>query len=132
MTVSVSTHASTTGSQYPLYTDGYPRRWGRSGRLTVTTPRSAFRRISAAAALGSLRMVRHSGMMRSGWGEYHSSNIQSFHARVTAAPSSGSEHAEKMRPQKPDSSDGKLSEPLTLLISMSYMRASISYQPLRI
>ena len=73
-----------------------------------------------------------SGMMRSGYGEYHSSYSQSFHARVTARPSSGSEHCENTRPQKPVIIDGKLSDAHTPLMSMSRTRASTSQQPRRI
>ena len=51
---------------------------------------------------------------------------------VTASPSSASEHCEKTRPQKPVIIDGKLSDAHTPLMSMSWMRASMSQQPRRI
>ena len=76
-------------------------RCGRSGSVTDRKPRSALRRISSRASSGSVRNVMPSGMIRSGYGEYHSSNSQSFQACVTASPSSGSEHCEKTRPQNP-------------------------------
>ena len=72
------------------------------------------------------------GMIRSGYGEYHSSKNQSFHARVTASPSSGSCACENTRPQKPVIIDGKFSDAHTPLMSMSWMRASMSQQPGRI
>ena len=71
---------------------GRPMRCGCSGSVTAVKPRSALRRISSAPCSGSARYVMPSGTMRSGYGAYHSSWNQSFHARVTASPSSGSEH----------------------------------------
>ncbi len=71
-------------------------------------------------------------MIRSGCGRYHSSYIQSFHARVAARPSSGSWACEYTRPQKPVIIDGKLSDAHTPLMSMSRMRASMSQHPRRI
>ena len=65
-TVSVSSHARHTGSHQSLWMDGKPRLWGISGRVTATKPRSALRRISAAAKSGSLSQVMPMGMMRSG------------------------------------------------------------------
>ena len=66
------------------------------------------------------------GTMRSGYGEYHSSKNQSFHARVTASPSSGSLQRENTDPQKPVICDGKLTDAHTPLMSMSRTRASTS------
>src|SRR5207237_390083 len=132
MTVSVSAHARMIGSQYRSKIDGMSMRWGRSGSVTERNPRAALRRISSAPISGSESHVIPMGTMRSGYGEYHSSNNQSFHARVTARPSSGSEHCEKTRPQKPVIIDGKLSDAHTPLMSMSRMRASMSQQPRRI
>ena len=73
-----------------------------------------------------------SGTMRSGWGLCHSSKNQSFHARVTASPSSGSEHRENTDPQNPVICDGKFTDAQMPLRSMSRMRAPISKQPGRI
>ena len=73
-----------------------------------------------------------SGMTRSGCGCHHASCTQSLNARVVARPSSGSEHCEYTRPQKPVIIDGKLSDAHTPLRSMSCTRASMSQQPLRI
>ena len=70
--------------------------------------------------------------MRSGCGCHHSSCTQSLNARVVARPSSGSEHCEYTRPQKPVIIDGKLSDAHTPLRSMSCTRASMSQQPGRI
>ena len=67
-----------------------------------------------------------SGMIRSGYGEYHSSNSQSFQARVTARPRSGSFACEYTRPQNPVIIDGKLSDPHTPLMSMSRIRSWMS------
>ena len=64
--------------------------------------------------------------MRSGWGCHHASCTQSLNARVVARPSSGSEHCEYTRPQKPVIIDGKLSDAHTPLTSMSCTRASTS------
>ena len=58
-------------------------------------------------------------MIRSGCGCHHSSCTQSLNARVVARPSSGSEHCEYTRPQKPVIIDGKLSDAHTPLMSMS-------------
>ena len=68
-------------------------------------------------------------MIRSGCGCHHSSYTQSLNARVVASPSSGSEHCEYTRPQKPVIIDGKLSDAHTPLMSMSCTRASTSKQP---
>jgi hypothetical protein len=66
------------------------------------------------------------GTMRSGYGACHSSANQSFHACVTARPSSGSEHCENTRPQNPVIWDGKFTAAHTPLMSMSLTRASMS------
>ncbi|CAB4705258.1 unannotated protein [freshwater metagenome] len=132
ITVSVSAQARRIGSQYRSNIDGRPKRCGRSGSVTVRNPRAALRRISAAPNSGSVRKVMPSGMVRSGYGCHHSSCIQSFHARVTARPSAGSEHCEYTRPQKPVIIEGKLSEAHTPLMSISRTRSWISQQPRRI
>ena len=66
-----------------------------------------------------------SGTMRDGCREYHSSKNQSFHACVTASPSSGSEHRENTDPQKPVICDGKLTDAHTPLMSMSRTRVDV-------
>ena len=100
-----------------------PMRCGCSGSVTAVKPRAALRRISAAPSSASARNVMPIGTMRSGWGEYHSSKNQSFHARVTASPSSGSVHRENTEPQKPVICDGKFTDAHTPLMSMSRTRA---------
>jgi hypothetical protein len=131
-TVPVSAQASRMGAQCSSKIDGYPIWCGRSGRVTARKPRSALRRISAAPSSGSESQVIPNGMIRSGCGCHHSSWTQSLNARVVASPSSGSEHCEYTRPQKPVIIDGKLSEAHTPLMSMSRTRASTSKQPGRI
>src|SRR5439155_24840817 len=59
--VFVSAHAWKNGSQNPEWIDGRPRCGGISLNATARTPRSALRRISAAASSAS-----HSGTMISG------------------------------------------------------------------
>ena len=72
--MSVSTHAWMIGSQWSrCHSDGRPIMCGRSGRVTAVNPRSALRRISAAAGSGSARKVMPIGTMRVGCGSYHSS-----------------------------------------------------------
>ena len=66
------------------------------------------------------------GTMRSGWCECHSSKNQSFHACVTASPSSGSEQRENTEPQNPVIWLGKFTDAHTPLMSMSRTRASTS------
>src|SRR5690349_2483752 len=55
ITVPVSSHAATNGSQYRLAscTDGSPRLPGSSEKHTALTPRAALRRTSSAASTGS-------------------------------------------------------------------------------
>ena len=66
--MSVSTTASMIGSQCARsHSEGSPISCGRSGNVTDVKPRSALRRISAAASAGSARYVIPSGTMRSGW-----------------------------------------------------------------
>ena len=89
ITVSVSTHASISGSHAPECSVGRPRRWGSSGNVSARNPRAALRRTSAAASTGSARYVIPIGMLRSGCGEYHSSWYQSFHARTVASAELG-------------------------------------------
>ncbi len=101
-------------------------RCGRSGMLMPVNPRSAFRWISATAASRSLRNAIPSGMMRVGWAVYHSSNSQSFQARMHAWPSSGSLALKNTRPQNPVIIDGKFTAAHTPLMSMSATRASTS------
>ena len=120
------------GFQYSSKSDGKPMRWGRSGRATEVKPRAALRRISRAPSSGSAKKVMPSGMMRVGYGEYHSSKSQSFQARVVCTPSSVSLATENTRPQNPVICEGKLREAHTPLMSMSRMRASMSQQPGRI
>src|SRR5690606_20127906 len=72
-TVSVSAHASTNGSQCPLWSEGRPTGTGFSTIVTALKPRSALRRISAAPSIGSLSHGSWQGMKRSGWRPTHSS-----------------------------------------------------------
>ncbi len=72
------------------------------------------------------------GTIRSGCRECHTSENQSFHARVTARPSSGSEQRENTEPQNPVIWLGKFTDAHTPLMSMSRTRASTSKQPGRI
>ena len=64
--------------------------------------------------------------MRSGYGSYHSSNNQSFHARTHAAPRSRSPLPKNTLPQNPVICDGKFTDAHTPLMSMSRTRASTS------
>ncbi len=105
-TVPVSWHAARNGSQCPVCSDGRPRSTGCSTKLTARKPRSALRRISAAAISGSDSHGSWSGMNRSVRGPTHSSRCQSFQARTQASPNSGSEHREKFDPANPAMSDG--------------------------
>ena len=66
MTVPVSSHAASSGSQWSVCTDGSPMLTGCSGNESALNPRAAFRRTSAAAISGSLSQVICSGMIRSG------------------------------------------------------------------
>jgi hypothetical protein len=76
--------------------------------------------------------VSPSGRNRSGYGRYHSSWIQSFQARITACPSSGSSEPENTDPQNPAMDDGKFMDDHTPAMSMSRTRAAASKQPGRI
>ncbi len=115
------------GSQWALsHSEGSPISCGRSGNVTEVKPRSALRRISATARVGSARYVIPSGTMRSGWREYHSSKSQSFQALMQARPRSRSLASKKTRPQNPVIMDGKLTDAQTPLMSMSRTRASTS------
>ena len=66
------------------------------------------------------------GTTRSGYGVCHSSKNQSFHAWVTASPSSGSDTRENTDPQKPVIWLGKFTDAQTPLMSISVIRASMS------
>ena len=101
-------------------------RCGISGSVTAVKPRAALRRISSAPSSASPRYVMPIGTMRSGYAANHTSWNQSFHARVTASPSSGSLQRENTEPQKPVICDGKFTDAHTPLMSMSRMRASTS------
>ena len=111
---------------------GQPDWAGSSGKLTALKPRSALRRSSSAASCGSASHGSCSGMMRSGYAPAHSSRCQSFQARSTARPSSGSSLFQNTVPAKPAISDGKLSDAQMPARSMSAIRASMSQQPRRI
>jgi hypothetical protein len=80
MTVPVSSHAATNGSQYrpASCTDGSPRLPGSSEKQTARTPRAALRRTSAAASTGSHSGIRHNGTSRPPDPAHHSSTIQSL------------------------------------------------------
>ena len=106
-------------------------RCGRSGSVTAVKPRSALRWISAAPFSGSVRNVMPRGMIRSGYGDHHSSWSQSFQACVVAQPRAGSWAWENTRPQKPVIIDGKFIDAQTPLRSMSRMRSWMSQQPRR-
>src|SRR5437588_8466130 len=62
-TVSVSSHARKNGSQWSEYSDGKPILSGDSVNETARNPRSALRRISAAAISGSSSHGSCSGML---------------------------------------------------------------------
>ncbi len=126
ITVSVSAHAVRIGSHQSEKIGSIPIRCGCSGNVTARNPRAALRRISSAATSASARNVMPIGTIRSGWRECHSSKNQSFHARVTARPSSGSEQRENTEPQNPVIWLGKFTDAQIPLMSMSRTRASTS------
>ena len=131
-TVSVSSHARSSGSQWSVCTDGSPRLFMLSGNVIALKPRSALRRTSAAATSGSPSQTSCSGIMRSGYVPAHTSWCQSFHARTHARPSSGSLLFANATPANPAMSDGKQRLAQMPATSMSAMRAWMSQQPLRI
>ena len=55
-----------SGSQYPVCSDGSPSRCGASENVIALNPRSALRRTSSAATSGSSRYGSCSGIMRAG------------------------------------------------------------------
>ena len=72
-------------------------------------------------------------MMRPGYVPAHSSSCQSLAARTTARASSGSLTPSWYRwPENPASDDGKHTDAYMPLMSMSWMRAWMSYAPRRI
>src|SRR5581483_4119117 len=76
--VPVSSQAAKNGSQWVVWTDGYPSRSGFSENVTALKPRSALRRISSAATTGSDSQGSWQGMMRSGYGPAQASRCQSL------------------------------------------------------
>src|SRR4051812_1810683 len=76
--VPVSWQAAKNGSQWVVWTDGYPSRSGFSENVTALKPRSALRRISAAATAGSESQGSWQGMIRSGYGPAQASRCQSL------------------------------------------------------
>src|SRR6186997_3215748 len=62
---------------------------------------------------------------------HHSSSIQSLYARSDARPTSRSRIAEKRRPAKPQTNEGKHNDAHTPLTFMSSRRARGSYTPRR-
>ncbi len=121
----VSLHAANTGSQPPLWIVGSLRWWGSSLKQNARTPRSALRRISAAARSTSHSGIRQSGMFMPLDGPHHSSTIQSLYACTHASASSLSSASRNVWPQK-RGKVGKGSEPSTQLRSKSTTRASRS------
>src|SRR6476620_1081898 len=121
----VSLHTSKTGSQPPLWIVGSLRWCGSSLKQKARTPRSAFRRISAAASSTSQSGMMQSGMLMPRDGAHHSSTIQSLYARTHASPRSLSGCSENVCPQN-RGNVGNGSEPSTQLRSKSTMRASRS------
>ena len=77
-TVPVSAQAAKNGSQYPEWMLGSPNQVGSSLNATARTPRSALRRISAAASSASQSGTRHRGISRPPESPHHSSTIQSL------------------------------------------------------
>src|SRR5690242_11979864 len=78
MTVPVSAHAAKKGSQKESYTLGKPSASGFSEKLTARTPRSALRRISAAATSASRNHGSWHGMNRCRSVAHHVSTTQSL------------------------------------------------------
>src|ERR1700716_401520 len=76
--VSVSAHAAKNGSQKPEWMLGKPSTQGFSLKVTERKPRSALRRISAAASSASQSGTTPSGMRRSRSVAHQSSYIQSL------------------------------------------------------
>src|SRR3954470_4205325 len=74
----VSLHTSNTGSHPPLWIVGSFKWCGSSLKQNARTPRSALRRISAAASSTSHSGMRHRGMLIPFDGAHHSSTIQSL------------------------------------------------------
>ncbi|HEX4219583.1 MAG TPA: hypothetical protein VHZ02_14505 [Acidimicrobiales bacterium] len=99
---------------------------GELGKLTAAKPRSAFRRISAAASSTSGSHGSCRGMIRSGKVPAHTSRCQSFQALMQAKPSSPSFEREKTAPQNPATREGKHSEAQMPALSMSAIRAPMS------
>ena len=85
MTVSVSFAGRQIGSQKGEASGVKPSLPGSSGKLTALKPRSALRRISAAATSASWSHGIWQGISRSGWAPAHSSMCQSFHALTVAS-----------------------------------------------
>src|SRR5436190_20574966 len=88
ITVSVSSHAASSGSQYAVYSDGMPMWCGFSGKLNALNPLAELRSTSWAATAGSFSHVICNGMIRSGYVPAQTSWCQSFHARTHASPTS--------------------------------------------
>ena len=89
-TVSVSSHAAQTGSQWRVWMLGKPNRSGLSGNSVALKPRAALRRISCAAISGSRSHGMADGTKRSGYNPATSSLNQSLYARTNASPASAS------------------------------------------
>ena len=79
-TVSVSTHACQTGSQWSVENDGKPSGTGFSGKVTARAPRAALRRISSPIATGSQSWPMIIGTYMPGTAAHHSSITQSLKA----------------------------------------------------
>src|ERR1700749_3460784 len=128
-TVSVSWQAAKKGSHTPLCRLGIPHWAGNSGKLTALKPRAALRRSSSVASCGSASHGSCSGMMRSGKLPAHTSRCESFQARSTASPNSGSSLFQNTVPANPAISDGKFSDAQIPARSMSAIRALMSDHP---
>ncbi len=122
ITVSVSSQAAKKGSHSPEWIDGNPRLGGISQNVTARTPRSALRRISAAASSPSQSGMMISGIRRPPESPHHSSTIQSLYARTHARPRSWSFPSRNVWPQN-RGKVGKHSDASTQLLSMSSSRA---------
>ena len=78
ITVSVSTHACHTGSQWSVENDGKPERHRVLGERDARAPRAAQRRTSAAISAGSHSWPMIIGTYMPGTDAHHSSITKSL------------------------------------------------------
>ncbi len=114
-----------------MWIDGRPRYGGISEKHVARTPRSALRRISAAASSASQSWTISSGIRRPFESPHHSSTIQSLYALTQRSASSMSSASANVWPQN-RGKDGKHICASVQFASMSSMRDFGSQQPLRI